>query len=1577
MKTNRFISLLLCVIMIMSLFTGLAGSASADDVITHEVQSGEILLKICEKHGLNYYACKNTIMALNGFTSEAQLAKLTVGQKLKLPASDAVAQTGVSTTVTTTTTVGALTTAAATTTTAVATAVPSGSVAYYLAAYTVQSGDTLANICKKLGSDYYYYSPVILAINSLTNANYIRPGQVLLIPTNSAPGGAGYAVIAHKVQTGETTTAICNRYGVSYQAMRQLVNGLNRRDNMDKIYPSQTVYVPSAVTAVGATTISTTTTGTTTSGTTATTQGAGYNIVIPTSNYGFSYAVVGGKEYVTTAAPGVQVSIMNIAQGGYVASGITATRLDTFEKVPVGYYSFTMPNADVMVEVEYEKGLTIQKMKAQGGSFDLLVRGSISNAAFTGDTVTVLAYPNQYYSVSRVTYQKADYTVSAVDVKKDASGNYSFTMPSYPVRVTVTFAPTQYHSLAYSNVVGQGSVKFVIGDNYVTQAEQGQTVTMIFTPDKNWVFNTSDFENNLAAHITNKASLGSFKKIDDTHYSFIMGTQDIDVTGVQFINRNTYTIKASVWKNQASKTNGSVRFNVIDQATGKVTSNTTKAKFGDTVQVVFVPSKNYVADIDYSRNNSKGAGNALLAWGAANNTFTMPDSNVTVHARFIQDGSTHTYAKVSRTIIPKGGGRVEFDSGDGMLENFEVGKVVNVRIYPNPNYDVSVAKATSSETIYTVSLNGKLVGAAPVKSNFLFLGQDSADGAYLYSFVKGSGTDTIRVAFASDYQGVNATFTQITENGEPAVLGIKGFSVNGNLIQSDAQVVSGDTVGFTIDVKEGYTITSVRKYVLDDVTDPTNPAEIVGSTTIIPGGKNNSYSYTITKDDINAAYSIVTDTQPNPGKIVFEITARKLPSYDFTVKYTQPKINGVVPKQVADTTKEASYSIKATQASTNLGLPVDPAVYTAADVIGIRADLAETNDVMVSVWIPKDDVDVFVTDNNLHQNHYYTFDKLLLNGTEFSSVTTSGDGDGYIANFILPKDTPDHILTTEITYKFVKTVDFMAIPLETLTLGGEDWSKGNNPGILDNIFSYSFDYPVEIPDAGVALNAENATLTDVDVKVWLNDNYLDSSSWTNVKLMKGPNSLVVVLSPTATTEAGYAETRYDITINYGVLSSAITSFKVTDADGTKEVGMYSGELGGFSGDPSVTSGIVTSYEASTKGYPTKFELTTEADATAKWILNGIQVEDDSTAATTQDGDPSGWTETMVPGKNTLEVIVTEEDKAPTKYTFIINCINPEKSLLTELKFETVNGYENILVPDLFDYAITVKENPVKYSVASASTESIDVWLNGVLVKSDTSNLSDEDLTLDNTVDKSVNTVEIIIKEADKDPTTYTVAIKTSLPAVKPLPDYLNIDAPENMVKFNKDLKATYKTDKGTAELYITMPDADTWVKSFTVNGVELLDDSGAPTYKAVVGPGSKVDSWKKGNNTVKLVMEGIDQKQTTYTLTVKYRVGSIDLSALSVDGMSLPLSKTQSIKMSAWLDAGIDLYDFQIDATAEDADATVTIRINGQESTQVTGTETASFANATIIDPSIVNYIDIVVEEEGFTTSVYHIDLKP
>ena len=116
MKKSRFISMLLCLCMVISLFTGFAGSASADDVITYTVQNGDYLFKICKNLGLDYYQCKAAIMTLNGFTSETQLNRISVGQIIKLPGSNAVAQTA-KTTTTTTTTVSTSTTIGSTTTT--------------------------------------------------------------------------------------------------------------------------------------------------------------------------------------------------------------------------------------------------------------------------------------------------------------------------------------------------------------------------------------------------------------------------------------------------------------------------------------------------------------------------------------------------------------------------------------------------------------------------------------------------------------------------------------------------------------------------------------------------------------------------------------------------------------------------------------------------------------------------------------------------------------------------------------------------------------------------------------------------------------------------------------------------------------------------------------------------------------------------------------------------------------------------------------------------------------------------------------------------------------------------------------------------------------------------------------------------------------------------------------------------------------------------------------------------------------------------------------------------------------------
>ena len=85
MKTNRLISLLLCLCMVATLFTGFAETASAEDYITYTVKPGDNLYTLVGKMGMNYGTVKYVIMALNGFTNEAQLSQLQPGQTILLP----------------------------------------------------------------------------------------------------------------------------------------------------------------------------------------------------------------------------------------------------------------------------------------------------------------------------------------------------------------------------------------------------------------------------------------------------------------------------------------------------------------------------------------------------------------------------------------------------------------------------------------------------------------------------------------------------------------------------------------------------------------------------------------------------------------------------------------------------------------------------------------------------------------------------------------------------------------------------------------------------------------------------------------------------------------------------------------------------------------------------------------------------------------------------------------------------------------------------------------------------------------------------------------------------------------------------------------------------------------------------------------------------------------------------------------------------------------------------------------------------------------------------------------------------
>ena len=1445
--------------MIMSLFTGLAGSASADDVITHEVKSGEIMLKICEQHGLNYYACKDAIMALNGFTSETQLAKLSVGQKLKLPASDGLAKTATtSTAVVTSTTVG--NTTLTTTTNYVGTTATGGNVAFYLTPYTVQAGDTLAGICSKLNSSYYYYSPVILGINALANANYIRPGQVLLIPTTSA-GSGGYAVVAHQVQPGENMTAICNRYGISYQAMRTLVNGVNRRDNMDKIYVGQTVYVPGTTAGVSAaaTTVTTSGTTTTTTGTAATTAasattGAAYTITFSSSN---AFASSNGKDYVTATTAGSEVSVWSVTQAGYALKGINVVRLDTGAPVPVDYNYFTMPNANVYVEVAYEKGLTIQKEKSLYGSFDALVYGSSTSAAFEGDEVTVQAYPYNSYSVSSVTYQRSDRSSSAVEVKADASGNYKFTMPSYPILLKVTFAPTLYHKLTAINTIGKGTVQFKIGNEVVTRAEQGQTVTMSFIPDKNWEFNNFEFEGNLFTHMPSRNSVTNFQKIQTItnnqysySYSFVMGSSDITVSGAQFLNRTSYSITAV----KQPGSHGTVRFNVIDQTTGNITYNTTTAKFGDTVQVKLSPDNDFINDVQYMKDNSKANG-GLLPWGVGTTSFTMPDGNATVNVRFIKDGAKHTYYNINTEIVPKAGGIVTFlDKDNCPVDRADVGETITVKITPNPKYTLNKAAVVGGTDVWAVTLNGRYITNALPGSNFT---QPDPTDIYTYTFTKRNSEDKVQVVFASEYQGIPVKFQQVvagTVDGpsNPPVKNIKNLKVNGVNVEYGTHAIAGEVVSFTVELEEGYEVVQVRKFAQDSTG-----TEIPGTSFLISGGSLNGYNYAygIRTEDIHRDASGNIDSE-----VVFEITAQQKSGYSYTVHYTEPMAGGERISSFSPGNGIYYIDVVQTSSAAKLGSP-DPrpnALGSNGDISDISANIVESDDALVVITIPvANNNNIQKKDTAAQKKYVYSFDKLLINGSEWP---VENDGTNYIAKVPYPKDTANRILTTELSYKVSGPYDYPLATLSDIKIDNAALASFNA-----NILSYSVDSSnvdgsvTPLADATPAAGMERKIL--INGLVYMDYGATTPTAGTWVWHYGGNDVQIYVRDADPANAPDVQDNVYKVSVNCGLPAAKLTALSITGG-GQPATGMAD------------FNPTVANYEAFVSDKSVVVTPTAEAGCSYTVVITD---PDGKEIANVTDAPASA---TLGSGKNIVTVTVEGPDKVKTEYKVTVFCgydaTETTSSALKEIKIGSVT----IPIVDgkvAYDQAVTVEENTVTATLNGSDTGSISISFTG-------GGGSGTDVNSVTTTDKvkGSDTVTITVTEADKSPTTYTVNVTCNLDASKLAT--LEIDG-TNYVDSNGQLTAT--------EVKVTKD----------ASSIKLSSSSGtSETHKYTIGGGSETD-WTEGtaftgdwawasdvtSRELKITVKETNKTETTYTLNiVDDRPESPLNNYLTIEGTAIP-----------------------------------------------------------------------------------------
>lgn len=631
---KRLISFIMMLVMLVSLFSVFATTASADaQVTTVTVAKGDTVLSICQARGIDFYTYKNLIMKLNGFTSESAFNKIAVGTQISLPVSNqaaaSLANGGVNSATTGTTVAGGTTSGSLTTGTV--SSLPLGDhVAYYLATYTVEKGETIGGIYGRWGLSYKTYANQIVKLNNLSSINAVQAGKTLLLPTTN-PGLAGSTyttVMAHTMRSGESVyNIICGDYGLNYNSAQAMLQSLNNRTNLGAFRVGEILYIPvSGVVSVDNTVNGGTTGGNTTTGTVN--NSGSYNLVSETPKNGSFDLQVSGKS-VKTASAGQLVNIVAVPDTGYAVDTIKVSKVgDTATTTTVTNNSFVMPSYSAIVSVTFKqsKQSEIKIDTSSNGGIVAMVDNTPVSKAYAGTQVTIKTTPATGFMLDHVRVTYNDYRDSV------AVENGKFTMPNFPVTVTATFkVDPDYNPTKGNRIftdVTNATITAKIGDTVTEYAKAGERVTLEVAPKDNYVLES------IKVYYDNFTKTVAIDKM-----SFDM--PDSPVTVVAIV-KPTSSAKFAI--NVAENPDGKIKITVD----GK---EVTSASPGQTVKIEASSTKSYYY---YLSTVSKVGDSSTVINLGEGNTFTMPDYAVNVNVKF------YVYH------------RVVLDSSNGTLGSFNV-----------------------------------------------------------------------------------------------------------------------------------------------------------------------------------------------------------------------------------------------------------------------------------------------------------------------------------------------------------------------------------------------------------------------------------------------------------------------------------------------------------------------------------------------------------------------------------------------------------------------------------------------------------------------------------------------------------------------------------------------------------------------------------------------------------------------------------------------------------------------------------------------------------------------------------------
>ena len=248
-NTKRVLLSLLAAIMLLGCFGAMAGADNSSDYITYTVKGGDTALEICAGLKIDFFANQAWISEVNGIGSYNNIK---VNQMLYLPTFDTSKDPTRANRVkeeikkASAAAKPAVVTSAAPA--AVGTTTMGDSVVSYLVNYKLQPGETVADVCAKLGVDFNANAEKIKKLSGITNYYHVPAGQIVVIPSSTVPQGSSYTeIVAHQVKAGETAAIICGQYKLDFAKVEGQLKALNNTENLSRISVGQIFYLPVAV----------------------------------------------------------------------------------------------------------------------------------------------------------------------------------------------------------------------------------------------------------------------------------------------------------------------------------------------------------------------------------------------------------------------------------------------------------------------------------------------------------------------------------------------------------------------------------------------------------------------------------------------------------------------------------------------------------------------------------------------------------------------------------------------------------------------------------------------------------------------------------------------------------------------------------------------------------------------------------------------------------------------------------------------------------------------------------------------------------------------------------------------------------------------------------------------------------------------------------------------------------------------------------------------------------------------------------------------------------------------------------